>query len=80
MKGLSFEGHQALANVLYAALMRPLRYESGNASMEFYIVERVWTSVYSSLNNEVDIRLYLPFIERVQLVDQFLVTNHDAAA
>ena len=58
MKGLSYEGHKVMAELIFKALNRPLWQENGQASFERGLADRVWSRMLQYLTNEEFIRLY----------------------
>ena len=60
--------HNQFASLILAALSRPLRYENGETSLEYDIVERLWHQLCRFLANEADIRLYESALKRMHLL------------
>lgn len=65
LKILSHDAHSRLADLILKALLRPLRYESGNSSFEHCLAEALWGRLCSHLTHEADIRLYEPCVRRM---------------
>ena len=65
LKGLSHDAHVRLSALLLKALSCPLRYESGQSSLEYSIVESIWDRVSPYVANAADVRLYEPCVQRM---------------